>query len=115
MISQVKTNLRAEVTNKLLDKVVETPFAQRFKGTILIVVAGVVGMLGGILPYLADAPVWVIPVVSGVATIGAALINRLTEDGFTPSMVKRVAQDVPDVDVQQIEKPDTPPQFSVYH
>ena len=96
------TNLRANAVDAVAAQVANTKHFQRYKGTWLIVLSGLVGMIGGITPYLAGAPVWVVPVVSAVATFAAALVNRLTKDAFTPSMAERIADYVPDVVVQEV-------------
>lgn len=98
------TNLRANAVDAVAAQVANTKHFQRYKGTWLIVLSGLVGMIGGITPYLAGAPVWVVPVVSAVATFAAALVNRLTKDAFTPSMAERIADYVPDVVVQEVEQ-----------
>ena len=101
------TNLRTSAVDAVAAQVAETKHFQRYKGTWLIILSGLVGMIGGITPYLAGAPVWVVPVVSAIATFAAALVNRLTKDGFTPSMAGRIVDFIPDVEVQEVEKPET--------
>lgn len=100
------TNLRTSAVDAVAAQVAETKHFQRYKGTWLIILSGLVGMIGGITPYLAGAPVWVVPVVSAIATFAAALVNRLTKDGFTPSMAGRIVDFIPDVEVQEVEKPE---------
>ena len=58
------TNLRTSAVDAVAAQVAETKHFQRYKGTWLIILSGLVGMIGGITPYLAGAPVWVVPVVS---------------------------------------------------
>ena len=89
-------DLRKVAVDAVAKKVAETPHVQRYKGSYLIIAAGVSAGLGGILPYLADAPWWVRIIITTLVTLATFLVNRLTKDGFTPSMVERVGQEIPD-------------------
>lgn len=64
----------------------------RYKGTILIILTGVVS----ILSQVATMPEWDGTTIGVVCTVGAtiigALVNRFTKDGLTPSMGPRIAQ-----------------------
>ena len=69
----------------------QEPAWLRYKGTIIIVLTGLVSVLG----QVAALPEWDGTPVSLVATIAAtiigALLNRFTQDGITPSMGPRIA------------------------
>ena len=69
----------------------QEPAWLRYKGSILIVVTGVVG----ILSQLAESPDWqgttTGAVLTGVVTTATVLLNRFTKDGITPSMGPRIA------------------------
>lgn len=74
---------------------VETARAQepawlRYKGSILILITGVVS----ILAQLAESPDWqgttTGAVLTGIVTTATVLLNRFTKDGITPSMGPRV-------------------------
>lgn len=107
--------LRTVAVDAVAKQVAQTPHVQRYKGSYLIVAAGVSAGLGGILPYLADAPWWVSLIITTLVTFATFLTNRLTKDGFTPSMVERVAQEIPDEDVVQYEgRHRAPSRFSLY-
>lgn len=99
-------NLKHIITGVLADRVAQTPWAQRYKGTILIVLTGVVAALSAIAPLVTDAPGWVAPVIATIVTVGTALVNRFTRDGFTPSMVARATAGVSDF--AAIGQPATP-------
>ena len=68
----------------------------RFKGTIIIVLTGLVS----ICSQLAALPEWDGTTVGVGFTIAAtvigALINRFTKDGFTESMISRAARESPE-------------------
>lgn len=68
----------------------QEPAWLRYKGTIIIVLAGLVSVLS----QVAAMPEWDGTTVSLVATVAAtiigALLNRFTKDGITPSMVGRI-------------------------
>lgn len=72
------------------------PVLLRYKGTILIVLTGLVS----ILSQVATLPEWDGTIIGVVCTITAtavgALVNRFTKDGITPSMVGRIAAYAPD-------------------
>lgn len=99
------TTIRNIILDTAVEKVVETPWVQRYKGTILIVVTGVLGALSGIAPYLSNGPAWAGGVIAAIVTVGAAVINRFTRDGFTPSMAGRLAESAPEGEVVEPEKP----------
>lgn len=108
-------NLRTVAVEAVAQQVSQTPHVQRYKGSYLIVAAGVSAGLGGILPYLSGAPWWVSLIVTSLVTFASFLTNRLTKDGFTPSMVQRVAQEVPDTNVVEYEgRHRAPARFSLY-
>lgn len=68
----------------------------RYKGSILIILTGVVA----IVAQLAESPDWqgtnTGVILTGVATVLTFMANRLTKDGITPSMVGRIAAYAPD-------------------
>lgn len=104
-------NLQKATVDAVAQQVAQTPHVQRYKGSYLIIAAGISACLGGILPYLADAPWWVSLIVTSLVTFATFLANRLTKDGFTPSMVERVTQGMPDTGVMENR---VPPRFSLY-
>ena len=63
----------------------------RYKGTILIILTGLVS----ILSQVATLPEWDGTIIGVVCTVAAttigALVNRFTRDGITPSMAGRIA------------------------
>lgn len=69
----------------------ESPW-RRYKGSILIIVTGVVA----ILSQLADSPDWqgttVGTLLVAVVTAASALLNRFTRDAMTPSMAPRMEE-----------------------
>ena len=69
----------------------QEPAWLRYKGTIIIILTGLVS----VLTQVAALPEWDGTPVSLVATITAttigALLNRFTKDGITPSMGPRIA------------------------
>lgn len=69
----------------------QEPAWLRYKGTILIVLTGLVS----ILSQVANLPEWDGTTIGVVCTVAAttigALINRFTKDGITPSMADRIA------------------------
>ena len=118
-MSALVKNLRSTAVDAVAKQVAATPHVQHYKGSYLIVATGVAAGLGGIVPYLAGAPWWVAAIVTTVATFCTMLANRLTKDGFTPSMVDRIAAVVPDEDVQPVPKNyegkhRAPTRFSLY-
>ena len=118
-MSALVKNLRTTAVDAVAKQVAATPHVQHYKGSYLIVATGVAAGLGGIVPYLAGAPWWVALIVTTVATFCTMLANRLTKDGFTPSMVDRIAAVVPDEDVQPVPKDyegkhRAKPRFSLY-
>ena len=118
-MSALVKNLRATAVDAVAKQVAATPHVQHYKGSYLIVATGVAAGLGGIVPYLAGAPWWVALIVTTVATFCTMLANRLTKDGFTPSMVDRIGEVVPDIDVEPVPKDyegkhRTPTRFSLY-
>ena len=70
----------------------QEPAWLRYKGTILIVLTGLVS----VLTQVATMPEWDGTTIGVVCTVGAtiigALVNRFTKDGLTPSMGPRIAQ-----------------------
>lgn len=118
-MSALVKNLRATAVDAVAKQVAATPHVQHYKGSYLIVATGVAAGLGGIVPYLAGAPWWVAVIVTTVATFCTMLANRLTKDGFTPSMVDRIGEVVPDIDVEPVPKDyegkhRAPTRFSLY-
>ena len=118
-MSALVKNLRATAVDAVAKQVAATPHVQHYKGSYLIVATGVAAGLGGIVPYLAGAPWWVAVIVTTVATFCTMLANRLTKDGFTPSMVDRIGEVVPDIDVEPVPKDyegkhRAKPRFSLY-
>ena len=118
-MSALVKNLRATAVDAVAKQVAATPHVQHYKGSYLIVTTGVAAGLGGIVPYLAGAPWWVAVIVTTVATFCTMLANRLTKDGFTPSMVDRIGEVVPDIDVEPVPKDyegkhRAPTRFSLY-
>ena len=118
-MSALVKNLRATAVDAVAKQVAATPHVQHYKGSYLIVATGVAAGLGGIVPYLAGAPWWVAVIVTTVATFCTMLANRLTKDGFTPSMVDRIGEVVPDIDVEPVPKDyegkhRAPERFSLY-
>lgn len=79
------------------------PVLLRYKGTILIVLTGLVSILSqvAILPEWDGTTIGVACTI--LATTIGAFINRFTKDGITPSMVGRIAAYAP-------ADPRTPPQ-----
>ena len=73
----------------------EQSWWRRFKGTILIVLTGLVW----VATSLAASPEWqdnaVVAGIGGVATAIAAIINRFTRDGVTPSMTAQLEAAAP--------------------
>lgn len=69
----------------------QDPAWLRYKGSILILMTGVVS----ILAQLAESPDWqgttTGAVLTGVVTTATVLLNRFTQDGITPSMSARIA------------------------
>lgn len=67
----------------------ESPW-RRYKGSLLIIVTGLVS----ILSQLAESPDWqgttVGTVFVAVVTAASALLNRFTRDAMTPSMAPRL-------------------------
>ena len=118
-MSALVKNLRATAVDAVAKQVAATPHVQHYKGSYLIVATGVAAGLGGIVPYLAGAPWWVAVIVTTVATFCTMLANRLTKDGFTPRMVDRIGEVVPDIDVEPVPKDyegkhRAPTRFSLY-
>ena len=118
-MSALVKNLRTTAVDAVAKQVAATPHVQHYKGSYLIVATGVAAGLGGIVPYLAGAPWWVAVIVTTVATFCTMLANRLTKDGFTPSMVDRIGEVVPDIDVEPVPKDyegkhRAKPRFSLY-
>ena len=118
-MSALVKNLRTTAVDAVAKQVAATPHVQHYKGSYLIVATGVAAGLGGIVPYLSGAPWWAAVIVTTVATFCTMLANRLTKDGFTPSMVDRIAAVVPDEDVQPVPKDyegkhRAKPRFSLY-
>ena len=118
-MSALVKNLRTTAVDAVAKQVAATPHVQHYKGSYLIVATGVAAGLGGIVPYLAGAPWWVAVIVTTVATFCTMLANRLTKDGFTPSMVDRIGEVVPDIDVEPVSKDyegkhRAKPRFSLY-
>jgi len=118
-MSALVKNLRATAVDAVAKQVAATPHVQHYKGSYVIVATGVAAGLGGIVPYLAGAPWWVAVIVTTVATFCTMLANRLTKDGFTPSMVDRIGEVVPDIDVEPVLKDyegkhRAKPRFSLY-
>ena len=118
-MSALVKNLRATAVDAVAKQVAATPHVQHYKGSYLIVATGVAAGLGGIVPYLAGAPWWVAVIVTTVATFCTMLANRLTKDGFTPSMVDRIGEVVPDIEVEPVPKDyegkhRAPTRFSLY-
>ena len=118
-MSALVKNLRSTAVDAVAKQVAATPHVQHYKGSYLIVATGVAAGLGGIVPYLAGAPWWVALIVTTVATFCTMLANRLTKDGFTPSMVDRIGEVVPDIDVEPVPKGyegkhRAKPRFSLY-
>lgn len=118
-MSALVKNLRSTAVDAVAKQVAATPHVQHYKGSYLIVATGVAAGLGGIVPYLAGAPWWVALIVTTVATFCTMLANRLTKDGFTPSMVDRIGEVVPDIDVEPVPKDyegkhRAKPRFSLY-
>ena len=118
-MSALVKNLRSTAVDAVAKQVADTPHVQHYKGSYLIVATGVAAGLGGIVPYLAGAPWWVAVIVTTVATFCTMLANRLTKDGFTPSMVDRIGEVVPDIDVEPVPKDyegkhRAPTRFSLY-
>lgn len=118
-MSALVKNLRTTAVDAVAKQVAATPHVQHYKGSYLIVATGVAAGLGGIVPYLAGAPWWVALIVTTVATFCTMLANRLTKDGFTPSMVDRIGEVVPDIDVEPVPKDyegkhRAKPRFSLY-
>lgn len=70
----------------------QEPAWLRYKGTILIVLTGLVS----VLTQVATLPEWDGTTIGVACTIAAttigALLNRFTKDGLTPSMGPRIAQ-----------------------
>lgn len=70
----------------------QEPAWLRYKGSILIILTGLVG----ILTQLAESAEWqdttVGAILTGVVTTATFLLNRFTKDGITPSMGQRIAQ-----------------------
>lgn len=81
----------------------------RFKGTIIIILTGLVS----ICSQLATLPEWDGTTVGVGFTIAAtvigALVNRFTKDGFTESMIARAASQAPEDAPAPVENP--VPQF----
>lgn len=77
---------KAAVEQELKDQ----PTALRYKGSILIVVTGVVGIISqlAVTPELADTR-WA-AILTGVATVATFLLNRFTKDGVTPSQAAKL-------------------------
>ena len=118
-MSALVKNLRTTAVDAVAKQVAATPHVQHYKGSYLIVATGIAAGLGGIVPYLAGAPWWVALIVTTVATFCTMLANRLTKDGFTPSMVDRIGEVVPDIDVEPVPKDyegkhRAPTRFSLY-
>lgn len=118
-MSALVKNLRTTAVDAVAKQVAATPHVQHYKGSYLIVATGIAAGLGGIVPYLSGAPWWVAVIVTTVATFCTMLANRLTKDGFTPSMVGRIGEVVPDIDVEPVPKDyegkhRAPTRFSLY-
>ena len=118
-MSALVKNLRSTAVDAVAKQVAATPHVQHYKGSYLIVATGIAAGLGGIVPYLSGAPWWVAVIVTTVATFCTMLANRLTKDGFTPSMVDRIGEVVPDIDVEPVPKDyegkhRAPTRFSLY-
>lgn len=69
----------------------QEPAWLRYKGTIIIILTGLVSVLS----QVAALPEWDGTTIGLVATVAAttvgALLNRFTKDGITPSMAGRIA------------------------
>ena len=69
----------------------QEPVWLRYKGTIIIILTGLVSVLS----QVAALPEWDGTTIGLVATVAAttvgALLNRFTKDGITPSMASRIA------------------------
>ena len=118
-MSALVKNLRSTAVDAVAKQVAATPHVQRYKSSYLIVATGVAAGLGGIVPYLSGASWWVALIITTVATFCTMLATRLTQDGFTPSMVDRIGEVVPDIDVEPVPKDyegkhRAKPRFSLY-
>lgn len=91
------TNIKnATTTAKAVGQAYDNqPAWLRFKGTIIIIATGLVSILSQVaaLPEWDGTTVGVACTV--VATVVGALVNRLTKDGITPSMIRRAAAFAP--------------------
>lgn len=68
----------------------EQPFYLRFKGSILIVLSGLVWILEKLATSDDIAELGWGGAIGIVATLIALLVNRFTKDGITPSMAERL-------------------------
>lgn len=78
--------------NAVQQEIQDQPTWLRYKGTILIVASGLVAILSQVAasPDLEDT---VVPMVlTTLATVATALINRFTKDGVTPSAAAKLEQ-----------------------
>ncbi|CAB0722460.1 hypothetical protein D9B38_05510 [Corynebacterium diphtheriae] len=75
------------------------PWYLRYKATILMILTGIAWGAGAIIPALTAAPAWVGVTVATVVNIATVLTNRLTKDGVTPSMGKRLEKAAEKIEV----------------
>lgn len=74
------------------------PWWRRYKGSIIIVITGVVA----VLTQLAESPDWqgttTGTVLTVVVSVAGVLVNRFTPDAMTPSMAPRLERVIKDGD-----------------
>ncbi|CAB0877570.1 hypothetical protein FRC0405_00507 [Corynebacterium diphtheriae] len=75
------------------------PWYLRYKATILMILTGLAWGAGAIVPALTSAPTWVGVTAATVINIVTVLVNRLTKDGVTPSMGKRLEKAAEKIEV----------------
>lgn len=75
------------------------PWYLRYKATILMILTGIAWGAGAIIPALTDSPAWVGVTLATVVNIATVLTNRLTKDGVTPSMGKRLEKAAEKIEV----------------
>lgn len=68
----------------------DQPWALRYKGSLLIIVSGIVWIISELARDAQMIESGIAPALGIIATVAAFLVNRFTRDGITPSMVDRL-------------------------
>lgn len=76
----------------IAEEVESQPKYLRFKASILLGLTSIVWILNSVLPAFVSVPEQMGAMIASVVSAVALLINRLTKDGVTPSMGKRLEE-----------------------